>query len=98
MARARPLIGVTADRKMIDGQPHYAMGEKYVRAVLEAATAVPLLIPPLAEELGLEELLERVDGLVFTGSPSNVEPHHYGGPPAYPAHCTIRHAMRPPCP
>ena len=84
MALARPLIGVTADRKMIDGQSQYAMGEKYVRAVLEAADAIPLLIPPLADELGLDELLERVDGLVFTGSPSNVEPHHYSGPPSAP--------------
>jgi putative glutamine amidotransferase len=60
------------------------MGEKYVRAVLEGAEGIPVLIPALAEELGLEELLERFDGLLFTGSPSNVEPHHYAGPPSAP--------------
>jgi putative glutamine amidotransferase len=51
---------------------------------MEAAGAMPLLIPSLAEELGFDELLERVDGLVFTGSPSNVEPHRYQGPPSDP--------------
>jgi putative glutamine amidotransferase len=60
------------------------VGEKYARAVLEAAEAAPVLIPSLAEELGLDELLQRLDGLLFTGSPSNVEPHRYEGPPSAP--------------
>ena len=34
--------------------------------------------------LGFDELLTRLDGLVFTGSPSNVEPHLYQGPPSEP--------------
>jgi putative glutamine amidotransferase len=81
---SRPLIGVIADHKLIGKQPYHVMGEKYVRAVLEAAAAIPVLIPALAEELGLEELLDRLDGLLFTGSPSNVEPHHYAGPASAP--------------
>jgi putative glutamine amidotransferase len=84
MALARPLIGVTADRRMIGRLAHHQIGEKYVRAVLEAAGGIPLLIPALAEELGLDELVTRLDGLLFTGSPSNVEPHHYGGSPSVP--------------
>jgi putative glutamine amidotransferase len=69
---------------MIGLHPFHAVGEKYARAVLEAAGAVPLLIPALAEELGMDELVERLDGIVFTGSPSNVEPRHYEGPPSEP--------------
>jgi putative glutamine amidotransferase len=86
MAPARPLIGIPADRRLVGKQQHafHMVGEKYARAVLEAAGAAPLLIPALAEELGFEELLERLDGLVFTGSPSNVEPHRYQGPPSEP--------------
>jgi putative glutamine amidotransferase len=84
MALARPLIGIPADRRMIGLHPFHAVGEKYARAVLEAADAVPLLIPSLAEELGMDELVERLDGIVFTGSPSNVEPRHYQGPPSVP--------------
>jgi len=60
------------------------VGEKYARAVLDAAGAAPLLIPSLADELGFDELLQRLDGLLFTGSPSNVEPHLYEGAPSAP--------------
>jgi putative glutamine amidotransferase len=84
MAPGRPLIGIPADRRMVGDHPFHMVGEKYARAVMEAAGAVPLLIPSLAEELGLDELLTRLDGLVFTGSPSNVEPHRYRGPPSAP--------------
>jgi putative glutamine amidotransferase len=84
MAPARPLIGIPADRRMVGAHPFHMVGEKYARAVLDAAGAAPLLIPSLAEELGFEELLERLDGLLFTGSPSNVEPHRYEGPPSAP--------------
>jgi len=84
MAPARPLIGIPADRRMVGAHPFHMVGEKYARAVLEAAEAAPVLIPSLAEELGLDELLQRLDGLLFTGSPSNVEPHRYAGPPSAP--------------
>jgi putative glutamine amidotransferase len=84
MAPARPLIGIPADRRMVGRHPFHMVGEKYARAVIDAAGAAPLLIPSLAEELGFEELIERLDGLLFTGSPSNVEPRHYDGPPSAP--------------
>ena len=84
MAPARPLIGIPADRRMVGHHPFHMVGEKYARAVIDAAGAAPVLIPSLAEELGFEELLDRLDGLLFTGSPSNVEPHHYDGPPSAP--------------
>ena len=84
MAVARPLIGIPADRRMLGPQPFHVVGEKYARAVLDAAGCLPLLIPALAEELGMDDLLKRLDGVVFTGSPSNVEPRHYSGPPSDP--------------
>ena len=84
MAPARPLIGIPADRRMVGAHPFHMVGEKYARAVLDAAGAAPLLIPSLADELGFDELLQRLDGLLFTGSPSNVEPHLYEGAPSAP--------------
>ena len=84
MASARPLIGIPADRRMVGPHPFHMVGEKYARAVLEAADALPLIIPSLAEELRLDDLLTRLDGILFTGSPSNVEPRHYDGPPSEP--------------
>ena len=84
MAPARSLIGIPADRRMVGAHPFHMVGEKYARAVLDAAGAAPLLIPSLADELGFDELLQRLDGLLFTGSPSNVEPHRYEGAPSAP--------------
>ncbi|HVC31359.1 MAG TPA: gamma-glutamyl-gamma-aminobutyrate hydrolase family protein, partial [Steroidobacteraceae bacterium] len=105
MSPARPLIGLPADRRMLGLHPFHAVGEKYARAVLDAADGLPLLIPALAEELRPDELVERFDGLLFTGSPSNVEPRHYEGPPSHPGTLhdpardattlpLIRHAVR----
>ncbi|HEX4649640.1 MAG TPA: gamma-glutamyl-gamma-aminobutyrate hydrolase family protein [Steroidobacteraceae bacterium] len=84
MASSRPLIGIPSDRRIVGAHAYHMVGEKYARAVLEAAQAAPVLIPSLAEELRFDELLERLDGLLFTGSPSNVEPHRYEGPPSAP--------------
>lgn len=75
----KPVVGVSACRKMIDPHFFYIAGEKYVRALVETADAVPLLIPPLGPDIAFQDIAGRVDGLLFTGSPSNVEPHHYGG-------------------
>jgi putative glutamine amidotransferase len=69
---------------MLGPHPFHAVGEKYITAVLDAAQALPLVIPSLGKELALEELIEELDGLLFTGSPSNVEPHVYGGEPSQP--------------
>lgn len=84
MAAFRPLIGLPADRRMIGWQPFHAVGEKYIRAVLDAAGGLPLIIPAVAEELNTDEWLDRLDGIMFTGSPSNIEPHRYSGPPSEP--------------
>src|SRR5687767_5577377 len=81
---ARPVIGIPADRRMLGPHPFHAVGEKYITAVLREGGALPLVIPSLGDELGLPELLDTVDGLLFPGSPSNVEPRHYGGDASRP--------------
>ena len=53
-------------------------GEKYLKAIIDAADAVPLIIPVLADDLAIDELVDQVDGVMLTGSPSDIEPHHYG--------------------
>jgi putative glutamine amidotransferase len=59
-------------------------GEKYISAVADGAKALPVLIPALGPELEWSAILAACDGLMFTGSASNVEPHHYGGPASAP--------------
>ncbi|MFG0382597.1 gamma-glutamyl-gamma-aminobutyrate hydrolase family protein [Pseudomonas sp. zbq_18] len=75
-----PIIGVTACTKQVGLHPNHIVGDKYVRAVAVGAGGLPLVIPALGELIDQDTLLASVDGLLFTGSPSNVEPHHYSGP------------------
>jgi putative glutamine amidotransferase len=76
-----PLVGVTSCLRPCDGLHFHAVGEKYVDAVAAGAGAVPVLIPAIGERLDPGLLLDRLDGLLVTGSPSNVDPARYGGPP-----------------
>lgn len=79
-----PLIGVTACSKQIGPHPYHIVGDKYVRAVAVGAGGLPLVIPSLGELIDLPTLIDNLHGLLFTGSPSNVEPHHYSGPASEP--------------
>jgi len=81
--RRKPLIGIPADRRILGPHPFHCVGEKYIAAVAEAADAIPLLIPALGER-DFDELLESLDGILLTGSPSNVEPQRYAGPASDP--------------
>ncbi len=59
----------------------HSVGDKYVAAVLDGAGGLPLLIPALGGRLAVDALLPRLDGVFLTGSPSNLDPALYGGPP-----------------
>jgi putative glutamine amidotransferase len=74
----RPLIGIPACVKEVDGLPFHAAGDKYVTAVAHAAGGLPWVIPALGSFYDLPDLVARLDGLLVTGSRSNVEPHLYG--------------------
>jgi putative glutamine amidotransferase len=78
MNSAFPTVAVLTDLKLLAGHPTYAVGQKYVDPVLDLAGCLPLLLPVLGARLPVEALLDGIDGLVLTGSPSNIEPHHYG--------------------
>ena len=82
MKEKRPLIGIPADRRVLGPQPYHLVGEKYLMAILDAADALPVVVPAIGRELDMDDLLETVDGLLFMGSPSNVEPHRYRGEPS----------------
>ncbi len=86
MAERKPLIGIPADRRILGPHPFHCVGEKYIRAVAEAADAVPVLIPSLGDETDLDAVLASVDGILLTGSPSNVEPQRYAGQLERPGH------------
>ena len=83
MKDRKPLIGITGDYiKVRDVMPAAAAYEVYSRAVNNGAKGLPWIIPPLGPELDLDAIVDRLDGIVFTGARSNVQPHHYDGGPA----------------
>jgi putative glutamine amidotransferase len=79
-----PLVGVISDRRMVGPHPFHMVGEKYLQAVADAADSYPVCLPSLAEGFDVLDILDRLDGLFLTGSPSNVEPKHYLGSPSEP--------------
>jgi len=82
--RRTPLVGLPSDRKQIGLHPFQVVGEKYLRAVVDGAGCLPLVIPSLSPPLDLRETLGQLDGLLLTGAYSNIEPHHYSDEPSYP--------------
>lgn len=72
------VVGLVTDRRVFDGMAVHQANDEYVAAVREGAGALPLLIPSSEAPLSIADVLAAVDGLVFTGAPSNVAPSHYG--------------------
>jgi putative glutamine amidotransferase len=71
------IVGIPVCLKSINQMPFHQTAARYAEAVLNAAGALPVLIPPVGERmLGL---LDTIDGLLIPGSPSNVHPDHYEG-------------------
>ena len=83
MRPRKPVIAIPADRRLLGPHWFHCVGEKYIRAVADCSGAVPVLLPALGEQ-HIEDWLDDFDGILFTGSPSNVQPHRYQGAPADP--------------
>jgi putative glutamine amidotransferase len=75
---ARPVIGVSCCTRQIGTEPAQAVMNRYVVHALKYADAAGLLVPALPELMSAREVAPRLDGLLLTGSPSNVEPGRYG--------------------
>lgn len=75
---SRPIVIIPGCSKNIGGMTFDAVGRKYSSAVAEVAECQPLLVPlgPSIADIG--SVLEIADGILLSGSLSNVEPRHYG--------------------
>ena len=80
--RNPPIIGIPCCLRSISERPFHTVSGRYTQAVIDAAGCLPLLIPSIGPKADCSALLDRLDGLLLTGSPSNVEPDLYGGPPS----------------
>jgi putative glutamine amidotransferase len=70
-------VGIPACAKTLAEMPFHQTPARYAKAVLGGVGALPVLLPPLGE--AMLGLLDRLDGLLVPGSPSNVHPSHYRG-------------------
>lgn len=92
----KPLIGVSSDCVLVDcftpPQPYHRVHAQYTHAVVEKMNAIPVVIPNVYDKNGRHSLdiagvLDRLDGLLMTGSRSNVGAEHYGQNPNQTPNC-----------
>lgn len=86
-----PLIAVTSDVKTFENYTWHAAPQQYLDAAIRGAHVTPLIIPSFGDTVDLEGILSGVDGLLVTGSRSNVHPALYGAEPSA-AHEPYDHA------
>ena len=79
----KPLVGISCCTKLFGtfGMPNHAASDTYVRATEQVVGAVPVLLPASGTACDIATLLARLDGIILTGSRSNVQPRLYDGPP-----------------
>jgi putative glutamine amidotransferase len=75
---SRPIVIIPSCTKLIEGHAFDAVGRKYSSAVAEVAECQPLLAPLGPSMADMEALLEIADGILLSGSLSNVHPSLYG--------------------
>lgn len=83
----RMLVWTPADHRLLGTAPTQApymvLGDKYARALRDCAAAQAVMFP-LAEAAEIPLLLALVDGVMLTGSLSNVHPDRFDEPVADP--------------
>ena len=75
----QPLVAVSTDVRHMDNYTWHAAPQQYLEAAISAAGVFPVLVPSFGDRLDLDQLLASVDGVMLTGSKSNVNPELYGG-------------------
>lgn len=83
--QVKPVICIPGDNKPHDGLPCCIVHNKYIEAAVVGVGGIPWVLPSLCSiENHIEQVLDQVDGILLSGSLSNIEPHHYQGPASEP--------------
>jgi putative glutamine amidotransferase len=75
---ARPLIGVLASNRTLDGRETQAVASRFVEPLARIAGATVLIVPAVADAIDARTLTPLLDGLLLTGCYSNVAASRYG--------------------
>lgn len=74
---SRPVLGVIACERIVGTEPAQAVLHRYIRAAMEYADVAALIVPSLPDLMSAAEVAPRLDGVLLTGSPSNIEGFRY---------------------
>jgi putative glutamine amidotransferase len=74
----RPILGVIACNRMVGTEGAQAVMDRYIRAAMTYADVAALIVPSLPDLMTAAEVAPRLDGILLTGSPSNVGTARYG--------------------
>ncbi|MDZ4692204.1 gamma-glutamyl-gamma-aminobutyrate hydrolase family protein [Terricaulis sp.] len=78
VSEPRPVLGVIACNRVVESQSAQAVMTRYLHSALIFADAAALLVPAMPELMHAKEIAPRLDGLLLTGTPSNLDPKRYG--------------------
>lgn len=76
---SQPLVAVSADVCELYNYLWHAAPLQYLEAAVAGAGVFPLVVPSFGDRLDFDQLFWAVDGVIITGSGSNVHPSLYGG-------------------
>ncbi len=74
----RPVLGIIACNRMVGTELAQAVMNRYATAAMRYADCAALIIPSLPDYMRAAEIVGRLDGVLLTGTPSNVAPALYG--------------------
>lgn len=75
---SKPVVAIPADIREIEGNVWQATPNQYARAAVKGADVTVFLVPALESTTISTVSLDRVDGLLVSGSRTNVHPRSYG--------------------
>lgn len=75
---SRPFVAIPADIREFDATTWHSVQTQYVNAVVKVADVSVFIVPALEEGNEVDAILDRVDGLLVSGSATNVHPSLYG--------------------
>jgi putative glutamine amidotransferase len=70
---ARPILGIACCNRLVADEDAQVVMTRYLEAALPYADAAALLIPARPDLIDADDVAARLDGLLLTGSPSNVD-------------------------
>jgi putative glutamine amidotransferase len=77
-----PVVLISTDNRDFDDARWHVTPAQYSEAIVRGAKAIPVLLPSVGDLIDVNDVLDRVDGVLLSGARSNVHPANYGVDPA----------------